>query len=192
MRSATDVVARAFDDHRRVMDELARVAVPSIVEAGERIAAALRAGGKLLAFGNGGSAADAQHLAAEIVGRFRRERAGLPAIALTTDTSILTAVANDYGFDEVFARQVRALGAPGDVVLALSTSGASANVLRALDAAAEIGAFRIGLAGRGGGPMRARCDLALIVPGDDTARIQEAHITIVHALCELIDDALGP
>ena len=164
---------------------------PAIAAAFAAMRACFRSGGKALLCGNGGSAADAQHLAAELVGRYRRERRPWPAIALTTDTSALTAIGNDYGFDEVFARQVRALASRGDVVIGLSTSGNSENVLRALAAAGEAGAFRIGLGGRDGGKMTAACDLALIVPADDTARIQEMHITILHILCDTIETELA-
>jgi D-sedoheptulose 7-phosphate isomerase len=184
-------ITRAFDEHRATMDACAKALPERIAQAARRIIEALRAGRKLLVFGNGGSAADAQHLAAELVGRYRRERRAWPAIALTTDTSALTAIGNDYGFDEVFARQVRALAVPGDVVLGLSTSGNSENVLRGFAAAAEAGAFRIALGGRDGGRMARECDLALIVPGADTARIQEAHITILHAMCDTIEAGLA-
>ena len=138
--------------------------------------------------GNGGSAADAQHLAAEFVGRFVRERDGLPAVALTTDTSILTAVGNDYGFDTVFARQVKALARPGDLVIGLSTSGNSANVLAAFAAAKEAGAKTIAFTGRSGGRMKDTADCTIAVPADVTARIQEMHIMIGHILCEWIDE----
>ena len=138
--------------------------------------------------GNGGSAADAQHLAAEFVGRFVRERDGLPAVALTTDTSILTAVGNDYGFDTVFARQVKALARPGDLVVGLSTSGNSVNVLAAFETAKVAGAKTIAFTGRTGGKMKEVADCAITVPADITARIQEMHIMIGHILCEWIDE----
>ena len=155
------------------------------------VAEALAAGRTLLLFGNGGSAADAQHLAAEFVGRFQRERRPLRAIALTTDTSALTAIANDYGYDEVFARQVCALGAPGDVALALSTSGRSASVLRAVEACRELGVRTIGLTGGDGGALAGRVDLCLRVSASThAARIQETHILIGHVLCELVDRRL--
>ena len=191
MEPARASAARAFRDHRAAIDAVERELMPAIAEAASRLGRALRAGGKILAFGNGGSAADAQHFAAELVGRYKRERAAWPAIALTTDTSALTAIGNDYGFDEVFARQVRGLAAQGDAVVALSTSGTSRNVLRALEAAGEAGAYRIALSGRDGGSMRSACELPIIVPSDDTARIQEAHITILHIMCELIEEELS-
>ena len=142
-----------------------------------------RAGGKLLVFGNGGSAADAQHLAAELVGRFSLERPGLPAIALTTDTSTLTAIANDFGFERVFARQVEALGVQGDVALAITTSGASANVLAALDAARSMSLRTVCLTGAKGANLEGRADVVVVAPFEETARVQEAHLTIEHALC---------
>jgi D-sedoheptulose 7-phosphate isomerase len=155
------------------------------------IAEALAAGRKLLLFGNGGSAADAQHIAAELVGRFQRERRALPAIALTTDTSALTAIANDYGYEEIFARQVRALGQAGDVALAISTSGASANVLRAVEACRELGISTIGLTGGQGGTLSGMVDLSLRVSASTlSARIQETHILIGHVICELVDRRL--
>jgi len=155
------------------------------------VADALGSGHKLLLFGNGGSAADAQHLAAEFVGRFMRERRALAAVALTTDTSALTAIANDYGYDEVFARQVRALGARGDVALAISTSGKSPSVLRAVDACREIGITTIGLTGGDGGALAGAVDVSLRVSASRLSpRIQETHILIGHVLCELVDRRL--
>ncbi|WP_337581811.1 D-sedoheptulose 7-phosphate isomerase [Phascolarctobacterium faecium] len=147
----------------------------------------LKNGKKVLFCGNGGSAADSQHLAAEFVGRFQKERVGLPAIALTVDTSILTAVANDYGYDTVFARQVQALGNDGDVLVGLSTSGNSKNVLAAIDVAKAKGMQCIGLTAQGGGKMAEVCDICMSVPGPVTARAQEIHILIGHILCELVD-----
>ena len=155
------------------------------------VADALGSGHKLLLFGNGGSAADAQHIASEFVGRFMRDRRALPAIALTTDTSALTAIANDYGYDEVFARQVRALGARGDIALAISTSGKSPSVLRAVDACREIGITTIGLSGGDGGTLAGAVDVSLRVSASRlSARIQETHILIGHVLCELVDRRL--
>jgi len=138
--------------------------------------------------GNGGSAADCQHLAAELVGRFKKERRGLPAVALTTDTSILTAIGNDYGFEEIFARQVEALVKPGDLVVGISTSGDSPNVVKAIQLAKEKGALAVGLTGRRGGKLVDVCDLCIKVPSDVTARIQEVHILIGHIVCEMIDE----
>ena len=163
-----------------------------VVAAARMLAEALQAGGKILLFGNGGSAADAQHLAAEFVNRFQIERPPLAALALTTDTSILTAIANDYDFREVFAKQVKALGRPGDVAWGLSTSGASANVAEALSAARQMGLKTLALSGGDGGPVAAQADIALVVPSRHTPRIQEVHITIGHVLCDLVDFLLFP
>ncbi len=152
------------------------------------ICSALENGNKILLFGNGGSAADAQHLAAEWIGRFRRERRPLPAIALTTDTSILTAVSNDYGFEQVFVRQIRALGRRNDIAIAISTSGNSPNVLAAVDAAEEMGLITVGLTGRDGGKLGSKVRYHLNVPHDSPARVQETHIMIGHILCQLTDE----
>jgi D-sedoheptulose 7-phosphate isomerase len=155
--------------------------------------AALANGNKILACGNGGSAADAQHFAAELIGRFERDRPGLPALALTTDASVLTAVSNDYAYDQVFARQVRALGQPGDVLLAITTSGNSANVLAAIQEAHEREMIVIALTGKGGGVANetlADTDIHLCVPSDRTARVQEVHLLTIHCLCDGIDAML--
>jgi D-sedoheptulose 7-phosphate isomerase len=154
------------------------------------LAHAFADGKKLLVCGNGGSAADAQHFAAEIVGRFKLERRGLPAIALTTDSSILTAVGNDYGFERVFSRQVEALAASGDVVVGISTSGSSANVQRALLEARDRGCRTVGLLGRDGGTIAGIVDIALTVPSNDTPRIQEGHITMIHIICDLLEQRM--
>src|SRR5215467_3998143 len=161
-----------------------------IVEAAVLIARCLQSGNKLLLFGNGGSAADAQHLAAEFVGRFAMERAGLPAIALTTDSSILTAVGNDYGFEQIFARQIQALGRPGDVAVAISTSGNSANVLEGVKEARKRNLKTIGLSGKDGGALAQQADVAITIPSTSTARIQECHIAIGHLFCELVETEL--
>src|SRR5574343_28234 len=160
-------------------------------QAGRLAAQTLQRGGKILFCGNGGSAADSQHLAAELTGRFIKDRRPLAAVALSTDTSALTCIANDYPFDEVFARQVRALGRAGDVLVAISTSGNSRNVIRAVEEARALGLRVLGLLGRDGGALRSMCDLALVVPSPVTARIQEAHILIGHTLCGLIEQRLG-
>lgn len=186
----SDIVRNCFAAHREVMESVERDLAPAILEVARTLMAVFRGGGKLLVMGNGGSASDAQHFAAEIVGRFRLERKALPAIALSTDTSILTAVGNDYGFDSVFLRQVEALAAQGDVVMGISTSGSSVNVLEALRLAREKGCLTIGLLGRDGGAIGKSADMALVVPARDTARIQEAHITIIHILCQLIEQGL--
>lgn len=159
---------------------------------GEAVARALRAGGKLLVAGNGGSAADAQHIAGEFTSRLMFDRRPLAALALTTDTSGLTAIANDYGYEHVFSRQVMALGRPGDAFLGISTSGRSPNVLRALDAARDAGLVCLGFAGRDGGAMRERCDLILEAPSSGTPIIQQIHITAAHVVCALAERALCP
>lgn len=158
--------------------------------AADRIARCLSSGHKILLCGNGGSAADSQHLAAEFTGRFVKDRKPLAAVALSTDTSALTSIANDFGFDEVFSRQVTALGRPGDCLLAISTSGNSRNVIRAAEAARAAGIHTIGLLGRDGGKLLALCDVPLVVPSATTARIQEAHIFIGHSLCAMVEEAL--
>jgi D-sedoheptulose 7-phosphate isomerase len=150
----------------------------------------LRCGGKILFCGNGGSAADSQHLAAELIGRYRHDRRPLPALALTVDTSALTAIANDYGFSEIFARQVQGLGQPGDLLVGISTSGNSANVLRALDVARSMAMHTIGLTGGDGGKMLPICDICIKVPSGRVNRIQEMHIAIGHILCGLVEDAV--
>jgi D-sedoheptulose 7-phosphate isomerase len=149
-----------------------------------------RAGGKVLLAGNGGSAADAQHIAAELVSRFSFDRPALPAMALTTDTSILTAIGNDYGFDSLFSRQLQANARPGDVFIAISTSGNSANIVRALEAAAELGLVTVGLSGAGGGAMAELCQHCVKIPSTDTPRIQEGHITVGHILCASTEQVL--
>ena len=153
---------------------------------------AVRNGNKIVFFGNGGSAADAQHLATELAVRYERDRAPIAALALTTDTSMLTAIGNDYGFDDLFARQVEALCRPGDVVIGISTSGNSENVIRALEAARTLDAVAAGFGGRDGGRMRGLADPLLVVPSDDTARIQEMHITLGHMLCGALETELSP
>lgn len=165
---------------------------PAILDAAALAIDALRNGSRLLTFGNGGSAADAQHFADELAGRFDRERPALPALALTANTCDLTAIGNDYGFDRVFARLVEAHGRPGDLAVAISTSGNSRNVLEAVAEARGRGLRSIGLTGKGGGKLALAVDVPVVVPSDVTARIQETHITVLHVLCELIDAALFP
>jgi D-sedoheptulose 7-phosphate isomerase len=181
-----DLIEDTIATHVAVLNETAALA-PEIARFAERAAASITGGGRVFWMGNGGSAADCQHLAAELVGRFERERAGLASIALTTDSSILTSVANDYGFEAVFARQAEALCRPGDLLVGLSTSGNSANVLRAMEWAAGRGLYRVGLTGAGGGRLAEVCELCLKVPSRVTARIQEAHIVIGHILCDLVE-----
>ncbi|HNX94655.1 MAG TPA: D-sedoheptulose 7-phosphate isomerase [Holophaga sp.] len=162
-------------------------AMDDLVSQGEDMAERLKRGCRILVCGNGGSAADAQHFAAELSGRYVKERRALAGIALTTDTSVLTAVSNDYGFDHVFSRQVEALGRPGDLLVGISTSGNSANVLRAVESAKALGLKTLGLLGRDGGKLKDLCDEALVVPSPVTARVQEVHQMIYHFWCEIID-----
>lgn len=191
----TDPVAArcldAFDATAQVHRRAAPVLVDGITRTIARIAATLAAGGKVLACGNGGSAAESQHFAAELSGRFRKERAAWPAMALTVDTSALTAIGNDYGFERVFARQVEAFGQRGDVLLALSTSGRSANVVAAAREARARGLYVVALTGAAAGPLGAAADEVLAVPEADTARVQEVHLTVLHMVCDEIERALA-
>jgi D-sedoheptulose 7-phosphate isomerase len=179
-----------FAETIRVHEASRAPAVGPILEAVDALLAAFGRHGKALIFGNGGSAADALHFAAELVGRFERDRRGLPAVALPADPSVLTAVANDSGFERVFARQVEALGAAGDVAIGISTSGASANVLAALDAARNGGMVTIGFTGRDGGAVGRAVDIHVNVAHASTARVQEVHRTLIHAVCELVEAAV--
>jgi D-sedoheptulose 7-phosphate isomerase len=183
-------IAAHFDDSARLKQEAAKVLAAPIARAVGLMAASLKAGGKILACGNGGSAADAQHFAAELVNRFERERAPLAGLALTTDASTLTSIGNDYSFEQVFEKQLRALGRKGDVLLAISTSGNSANVLAAIRAARELGVQVVGLTGNGGGkmaPLAGAGDVLISVPHTRTMRIQEVHLLALHCLCDGID-----
>ena len=181
------VFAHALLETIRLHEVVRTTSRDAIARASFAIADAIARDGKVLVFGNGGSAADAQHLAAELVGRFLGERRALPAIALTTDTSILTAVANDYGYDRVFARQLEALARRGDVAVGISTSGRSANVIAAFEAARERGVTTIALTGGDGGPAGAMADIHVNVPGQSTPRVQEVHRTLLHIICEILD-----
>jgi D-sedoheptulose 7-phosphate isomerase len=204
MQKSTKVQKRAIeDDHEALLareairksietkQQLAEECLDDIIEMAHMITIALRKGRKVVFFGNGGSAADAQHISAELVGKFKRARPALRASALTTNTSILTAVGNDIGFDEIFSRQVQATLEPEDVAVGISTSGRSANVIKGVEEARRIGAKTIALTGSGGGLLGSLCDHRVIVPSDDTQRIQECHIMIGHIVCELIDDTLA-
>ena len=186
----SDIIRGGLQEHLTLFQSLSSL-VPEIERAASLIADALGDGRKLMLCGNGGSAADGQHIAAEMTGRFVKDRRPLAAIALSTDTSALTCIANDYGFDEVFSRQVLALGARGDCLVGISTSGNSRNVIRAVEAARSAGMAVIGLLGRDGGALRSLCDLPIVIPSQTTARIQEAHIFIGHTLCALVEEALG-
>jgi D-sedoheptulose 7-phosphate isomerase len=186
-------VKKQFEDSIETKQQGIAVLTPVVAQAIEIMHSCVAKGGKVLACGNGGSAADAQHFAAELVGRFERERQELGAIALTTDTSILTAVGNDYGYDEIFSKQVRALGKKDDVLLAISTSGNSKNVLLAIEAAHKIGMKVVAMTGKGGGKFNqalSQHDIHVCVPSDRTARIQETHLLVLHCLCDGIDHLL--
>lgn len=191
-----DIVARVsrhFADSAKTKQKAAELLAAPIAQAAEMMVKCMLANGKILACGNGGSAADSQHFAAELIGRFERERPGLAAIALTTDTSILTAIANDYDFEQVFSRQVQALGQAGDVLLAISTSGDSKNVIASIHAAHERDMQVVALTGKGGGRMAsllAKEDVHICVPSDRTARIQEVHLLALHCLCDGVDTLL--
>lgn len=173
-----------------VQEAFVETTLSGIVTLAERMVEAFKTGRKLLIAGNGGSAADAQHMAAEFVNRFAMERPPLPALALTTDTSILTSIGNDYGFDEIFSKQIRALGKKGDLLLVITTSGTSPNLLAAADTARGMGLFTAGLLGRDGGKVAARLDLPLIARSEVTARVQEAHALVIHILCHLVEQRL--
>jgi D-sedoheptulose 7-phosphate isomerase len=181
---------RSFEESAEVNRRFVHAHADRIVQAAELIRQALRAGHKLLLFGNGGSATDASHIAAEFVGRYHRDRRPFPAIALGADQAALTCIANDYGYEELFARQVRAHGLKGDIVIAISTSGNSPNVLRGVEAARALGLTTIGWTGGTGGKLAALVDHCFLVPSSVTARIQESHITLGHVLCELVEEGL--
>jgi len=191
MDQQTERIVAIWNEHLEIARNLQSLA-SDVSQAVEMICASLSAGGQLLVAGNGGSAADAQHIAAELTGRFKRERQPLKAFALHGNISALTAIGNDYGYEHVFARELSAHARAGDVFLAISTSGNSANILRAIEAARSGKVSVIGLTGESGGKMRAACDLCLCVPTRSTARIQEMHITIGHTICELLEERLCP
>ncbi|MBW1741135.1 MAG: D-sedoheptulose 7-phosphate isomerase [Deltaproteobacteria bacterium] len=187
-----DIVLRALEESIRVKERFIKENMEGLLTVAQRLATCFAAGYKLLIFGNGGSAADAQHIAAEFVNRFTVERKPLPALALTTDTSILTSIANDYSFDEVFSKQIKALGRKDDIAWGISTSGNSKNVLLAVETARKMGLYTLGLTGCNGGKLSHCCDLALIVDSQATPRIQETHIIVGHILCDLVDRILFP
>ena len=189
--SSTELLTRSLQEHLEAIQALLASRLQQIEAAGSVICDALEAGHKILLCGNGGSAADAQHIAAELVGRYEKERRAFPAISLTTDTSALTALSNDYGYDDVFARQVAAHAVAGDVLIAISTSGKSPSIVKAADRARAMGCRTIALTGCSGEPLTAHCDFAVVVPSERTSRVQEAHITIGHLWCEMVDAAVG-
>lgn len=185
-----EVVIKELEESANIKRMMAQSLADTIVDAAQMILKAYQTGGKVLLIGNGGSAADAQHIAAELIGRFQLERTGLPAIALTTNTSALTALANDYGYDAVFSRQLEALASNKDILIAITTSGTSPNILKAVEAAHSKGVYVVGLTGGNGGKLKDMADLTIMVPSDNTARIQEAHITIGHIICHLVEKGL--
>ena len=189
--SGSDAADAALSEAIALHQRVRSAGLDTTVAAAQAIVASLRTGGKVLVFGNGGSAADAAHAAAELVGRFRRERRGYAAIALTADPSVLTSIANDYGYDRVFARQIEALGQPADVAFAITTSGESVNAVQALDAARAQGLTTIALTGRDGGAAGRLADIHVNVPSDATPRVQEVHRTLLHVICDLVETELS-
>ncbi|MCL4476774.1 MAG: D-sedoheptulose 7-phosphate isomerase [Nitrospirae bacterium] len=185
-----DKILKAFEESIAVKDKFAKENVDTIIGASRLIAEAFNDGKKLLLFGNGGSATDASHIAAEFVNRFKRERPGLPAIALNTDVAVLTSIANDYDFSEIFARQLKSLSEEGDVVLAISTSGNSGNVLKAMDVAKRKKLRTIVFTGAKGEKFASRADFGFVVPSESTPRVQETHITLGHVLCQMVEEIL--
>ncbi|KIM02916.1 MAG: phosphoheptose isomerase [Sulfurovum sp. FS06-10] len=183
------IIASEFESHLETIKAVMETMEQEVEKASIMAVEVLKRGNKILLCGNGGSAADAQHISAELTGRYKTERRGLPAIALTTDTSALTAIGNDYGYDRVFDRQVEALANKGDLLIGISTSGNSANIVSALKLAKELGCSTLGFSGRDGGKMNEVCDINLVVPSNNTPRIQEMHILFGHTICHIIDEA---
>ncbi len=183
-----NTIETEFKSHLETIQKVIECVGDDLEQASVIVVETLKSGNKILLFGNGGSAADAQHIAAELTGRYKTERRGLPGIALTTDTSALTAIGNDYGYDRVFDRQVESLANSGDLLLGISTSGNSKNVINALKLGQELGCKTLGFSGRDGGEMNEVCDINLVVPSDNTPRIQEMHILFGHTICQIIDD----
>ncbi len=184
-----EMIRAEFQAHKEVIEATIDSLIPITLQASNLLISTLKNGNKILLCGNGGSAADAQHIAAELTGRYKSERRGLAGIALSTDTSALTAIANDYGFERVFLRQVEALANSGDLLIAISTSGNSPNISLALEEAKKLGCHTLGLSGKDGGAMNSLCDINIIIPSNDTPRIQEMHILIAHTMCQAVDDA---
>ena len=191
MQNSKDAVLKEFLEHEKTIKAVIETMQEPLIKASQLAVDTLKAGNKIILCGNGGSAADAQHIAAELTGRYKTERKGLSAIAITTDTSALTAIGNDYGYDRVFDRQVEALANKGDLIIGISTSGNSKNVLNALNLAKSLGCKTLGLSGRDGGAMNEVCDINLVVPSNDTPRIQEMHILFGHTICQIIDNELS-
>jgi len=186
-----EAIATHFNEHLQTISEISSMFSESIENSSIQISESLANGGTLFWCGNGGSAADSQHLAAELVGRFKKDRKALRSVALTTDSSVLTCIANDYSYEDVFSRQLEALARDGDVLVSISTSGNSENVLRALIAAKRLGVKTIALLGKDGGKAKEHADLSIVIPSNSTARVQESHILIGHILCDLIEQELG-
>ena len=186
-----DKIEHIIKESIKTKEDVLRTQASNIEKAAWIMINCLQASGKILIFGNGGSAADSQHMAAELVGRFKKERRALPAIALTTNTSTITAIGNDYGYDAVFSRQIEALGKMGDIAVGISTSGNSTNVIKALEKAKHMGLETVGITGGNGGSLKTVSDILIVAGSIDTPRIQEAHILIIHALCELIEDEIA-
>lgn len=186
IQAQNEFLLREWQAHTAMFMQLQSI-FPQVIAVANELRATMKRGGKILIMGNGGSAADSQHIAAEIVGRYKKERRGLPAIALTTDTSIITSIGNDYGYDYIFARQIEALCRPEDSVIGITTSGNSKNVVNAIIEANAIGATTIGLTGCTGGKLQELCKFNLVIPSSDTPRIQEAHIFIGHSLCDMLE-----
>ena len=184
-----NIIKIEFESHQQTIQKVSETMSNDLEIASKLVVETLKSGNKILLFGNGGSAADAQHIAAELTGRYKTERRGLAGIALTTDTSALTAIGNDYGYDRIFDRQVEALANKGDLLLGISTSGNSQNVINALKLGQELGCKTLGFSGRDGGKMNKVCDINLIVPSDNTPRIQEMHILFGHIICQIIDES---
>lgn len=181
------IIERALADSLKAKEDFTKENMPNLILFAEKIAYAFTSDHKLMICGNGGSAADAQHMAAEFVNRFMLERPPLPAIALTTDSSVITSIGNDYSYDEIFSKQLKALGVEGDILLGISTSGNSGNILAAVRAARDLGVYTVGLTGSGGGKLESLVDMAMVVKSNVTARIQETHIFIAHIICQLVD-----
>ncbi|MCK5546048.1 MAG: D-sedoheptulose 7-phosphate isomerase [Rhodospirillaceae bacterium] len=188
---AKSIISRNFAEHKQITDQLDDVCGEAVAQIGDLLVDSLKNEGCIFWCGNGGSAADSQHLAAELVGRFNNDRRALRSIALSTDTSVITSVANDFGYDDIFSRQIEGLGRKGDVLVGMTTSGNSENILRVFKAAKSMGVKTVALLGKGGGKAIEMADITLVVPTDSTARIQESHILIGHILCELIEEGLG-
>ncbi|HMK44706.1 MAG TPA: D-sedoheptulose 7-phosphate isomerase [Dissulfurispiraceae bacterium] len=183
-------ILRAFEESIAVKKEFVKANLGQIAECAQMIADAFNEGKKLLLFGNGGSACDASHIAAEFVNRFKKDRPGLPALALNTDMAVITSISNDYSYDNIFARQIKTLGDAGDIAMAISTSGGSKNVIKAVEVARKKGIKVIGLTGTKGDKFAGRCDMAFVVPSEDTPRIQETHITLAHVICQIVEEIL--